>query len=90
MTRLRKKTVTCPNCGMPVGMHIVRSTNTLGGRATDFRPVALGGQPVAQLVHTCPSCGLTGEEQAFAEEVDDRLRELIAENLTPLVRAEPP
>jgi len=82
--------VTCPNCGTSVGMHIVGSTNTLGGRAADFRPIAVGPQPVAQLVHTCPSCGLTGEEEVFAEEVDDRLRELIAENLTPLVRAEPP
>jgi uncharacterized protein (DUF2225 family) len=90
MTRLSKKTVTCPNCGAPVGMHIVRSTNTLGGRATDFRPVVLGRQPLAYLIHTCASCGLTGEERAFSEEVDDRLRELIAENLTPLVRAGPP
>lgn len=90
MTRLSKKTVTCPNCGSPVGIHIVRTTNTLGGRAADFRPVALGAQPLAHLVHTCASCGLTGEERAFSDEVDDRIRELIAERLTPLVRAEPP
>lgn len=71
-------------------MNIVRSTNTLGGRAADFRPIAVGEQPLAHLVHTCPSCGLTGEEDAFFEEVDDRTRELIAERLTPLVRAEAP
>jgi hypothetical protein len=85
-----EKTVTCPNCGAPVEMRIARTTNRLGGRAADFRPVAEGGQPVAQLVHTCPWCGLSGEERAFAEQVDDRLRTLIAQRLTPLVRAEPP
>ena len=90
MTRLIEKTVPCPNCDTPVGMHIVGSTNTLGGRAADFRPVAVGVEPVAHSVHTCPACGLTGEEEVFAEELDERLRELIAENLTPLVRAEPP
>lgn len=87
---MTQKTVTCPSCGVPFGMHIVRTTHPLGGRAADFRPVAEGGQPLAHLVHTCPSCGLTGEERAFAEPVDDPLRALIEERLTPLVRAEPP
>jgi predicted RNA-binding Zn-ribbon protein involved in translation (DUF1610 family) len=90
MTRLSKKSVTCPNCGATVGMHIVRTTNTLGGRTTDFRPVALGGQPLAHLMHTCPSCGMTGEERDFSSAVDDRIRALIAEHLTPSVRAETP
>jgi hypothetical protein len=87
MTTLRQIQLCCPVCETDFRSQAVVSTNSFGGKRTDFHERAAGTQPLPYLVHTCNRCGFTGAERDFAEEaeVTPVLREHVWSELAPVV-----
>ena len=63
------------------------STNSFGGKRTDFHERAAGTQPLPYLIHMCSRCGYSGAERDFTEEaeVSPGLREHVWNELAPQV-----
>ncbi len=76
MTTLQQIELQCPVCETRFRSQAVVSTNSFGGKRTDFHERAAGTQPLPYLVHMCQHCGYTGAERDFTEDAD----------VTPLVR----
>jgi uncharacterized protein len=70
MTTLRNFELTCPTCFNAFSSDAVRSTNALGGKATDIHERAAGTQPLPYSIHTCPNCGYTGGAHDFGDETE--------------------
>ena len=70
MTTLQQIELQCPVCETRFRSQAVVSTNSFGGKRTDFNERAAGTQPLPYLVHTCNRCGYTGAERDFTEEAD--------------------
>src|SRR5213592_4177740 len=68
----------------------VVSTNSFGGKRTDFHERAAGTQPLPYLIHTCNRCGYSGADRDFTEEaeVSPMLREHVWNELTPRLPTE--
>lgn len=50
----------------------------VSGRGSDLCPRPLGRNPLPLLVHTCPTCGFTGDGRAFdPDEEDEQVREWV-------------
>ena len=62
MTTLQQIELQCPVCENRFRSQAVVSTNSFGGKRTDFHERAAGTQPLPYLVHTCNRCGYTGAE----------------------------
>jgi uncharacterized protein len=91
MTTLHQIVLRCPVCERRFLSQAVVSTNSFGGKRTDFHERAAGTQPLPYLVHTCNRCGYTGAERDFSEEaeVTPVLREHVWNELAPVVRRPP-
>lgn len=76
MTTLQQIELQCPVCETRFRSQAVVSTNSFGGKRTDFHERAAGTQPLPYLVHMCQNCGYTGAERDFTDEAD----------VTPIVR----
>ena len=87
MTTLHQIDLKCPVCGIRFWSQAVVSTNSFGGKRTDFHERAAGTQPLPYLVHMCSRCGYTGAERDFTEEADvsPTLREQVWTELAPQV-----
>ena len=85
MTTLQQIELTCPVCESRFRSQAVVSTNSFGGKRTDFHERAAGTQPLPYLVHMCNRCGYTGAERDFTEEADvsPMLREQVWTELAP-------
>ena len=85
MTTLTDIELACPVCEATFHSHAVATTNTLGGKRTDFHTRATGTQPLPYFVHTCVRCGYSGTESDFGEEADvsPMLRERVWSELAP-------
>ena len=85
MTVLQQIDLRCPVCENRFRSQTVVSTNSFGGKRTDFHERAAGTQPLPFLVHTCDSCGYSGAERDFSEEADVSpfLREHVWNELAP-------
>lgn len=85
MTSLQQIELVCPVCDNHFQSRAVVSTNSFGGKRTDFHERAAGTQPLPFLVHTCVACGYTGAERDFSEDSDVTpwLREQVLTVLTP-------
>src|ERR687886_527273 len=85
MTTLRHIELTCPVCSTQFCSQAVSSTNSLGGKRTDFHERAAGPQPLPYLVHLCPHCGFTGTEPDFENEaaISPSLKEHVWDELAP-------
>ena len=70
MTTLRQIQLTCPICSNTFNSQAVLSTNSFGGKRTDFHERAVGAQPLPYFIHTCSKCGYTGSERDFGDEAD--------------------
>ena len=68
MTTLQQIELTCPVCETHFRSQAVVSTNSFGGKRTDFHERAAGTQPLPYLVHMCSHCGYSGSERDFVEE----------------------
>ncbi|MDQ6829183.1 MAG: DUF2225 domain-containing protein [Gemmatimonadota bacterium] len=85
MTTLRHIELTCPICGNQFDSQAVLSTNSFGGKRTDFHECAAGTQPLPYFIHLCSRCGYAGSEKEFSEEADvsPMLKEHIWDELAP-------
>ena len=90
MTTLQQIELHCPICESTFRSQAVVSTNSFGGKRTDFHERAAGTQPLPYLVHTCSRCGYSGAERDFSEEaeVTPMLREHVWNELTPRLPTE--
>lgn len=87
MTTLQEIALRCPVCEGGFHSKAVVSTNSFGGKRTDFHERAAGTQPLPYLIHTCERCGYSGSERDFTEEaeVTPMLRERVWNELAPMV-----
>jgi uncharacterized protein (DUF2225 family) len=86
MTVLESIQLTCPICDAGVASKQVVSTNTLGGKRTDFHERAAGTQPLPYRVHMCPRCGYAGTAEEFTSaDVGPMVREHVWDELAPVV-----
>jgi uncharacterized protein (DUF2225 family) len=87
MTSLQPIDLVCPVCDNHFRSQSVVSTNSFGGKRTDFHERAAGAQPLPYLVHTCTACGFSGVERSFVEgsDVSPQVRSQVLTVLTPLV-----
>jgi len=85
MTTLQQIELTCPVCETRFRSQAVVSTNSFGGKRTDFHERAAGTQPLPYLVHMCSRCGYAGSEKDFTEEAEitPTLREHVWNELAP-------
>src|SRR4051794_40610477 len=70
MTTLQQIELVCPICDTRFRSQTVVSTNSFGGKRTDFHERAAGTQPLPYLVHMCGRCGYSGSERDFTEEAE--------------------
>ena len=86
MTTLQAIELRCPVCETAFRSQAVVSTNSFGGKRTDFHERAAGTQPLPYLIHTCARCGYSGSERDFTEEteVTPILKEQVWNELAPL------
>lgn len=83
MTRLRKTTITCPCCDKKFSSDVIFSTIWSGKVSTDLLRFSMGSRvPVNFLVHTCPECGWSGQEE-HPEPATLEIRSFVRENITP-------
>jgi hypothetical protein len=87
MTTLQQIELRCPICDTTFRSQAVVSTNSFGGKRTDFHERAAGTQPLPYLVHMCNRCGYTGSERDFTDEaeVTPTLKEHVWNELAPLL-----
>ena len=87
MTTLQQIELRCPICDTRFKSQQVISTNSFGGKRTDFHERAAGTQPLPFLVHMCNRCGYSGAERDFTDEaeVTSVLREHVWNELAPQV-----
>src|SRR5215210_5068344 len=87
MTTLRPIELTCPICSNHFNSQAVVSTNSFGGKRTDFHERAAGTQPLPYFIHLCSRCGYAGSERDFGEEaeVSPVLKEHVWDELAPRV-----
>jgi uncharacterized protein (DUF2225 family) len=85
MTTLKHIELTCPICHHCFDSQAVLSTNSFGGKRTDFHERAAGAQPLPYLIHLCSRCGYAGSERDFGEEADvsPMLKEHVWDELAP-------
>ena len=85
MTTLQQIELRCPICDTRFRSQTVVSTNSFGGKRTDFHERAAGTQPLPYLVHMCSRCGYSGAERDFTEEADvsPTLKEHVWNELAP-------
>ena len=85
MTTLQHIELHCPICDSEFRSQAVVSTNSFGGKRTDFHERAAGTQPLPFLVHMCSRCGYSGSERDFSEEADvsPMLKEHVWNELAP-------
>ncbi|GAC1650920.1 MAG: DUF2225 domain-containing protein [Gemmatimonadaceae bacterium] len=87
MTTLQQIDLHCPVCDHGFRSQAVMSTNSFGGKRTDFHERAAGTQPLPYLIHMCSRCGYSGAERDFSEEADvtPLLKEHVWNELAPQV-----
>jgi len=59
MTMLDIKVYNCALCGTEFESDVITSTNTFGGKDSEFRVYAFGLQPLRFILAMCPKCGYT-------------------------------
>ena len=89
MTTLQHIDLHCPICDTQFRSQAVVSTNSFGGKRTDFHERAAGMQPLPFLVHMCNRCGYSGSERDFSDEADvsQLLKEHVWNELAPTLAA---
>ncbi len=85
MTTLKDIALSCPICANQFSSQAVLSTNSFGGKRTDFHERAVGAQPLPFLIHTCSRCGYSGTERDFGDdaEISPMIKEHVWDELAP-------
>jgi len=81
MTTLQQIELRCPVCETRFRSQAVVSTNSFGGKRTDFHERAAGTQPLPYLVHMCGRCGYAGAERDFADEAAAEVSPTVKEHV---------
>lgn len=68
MTTLQQIKLGCPVCETAFYSRTVVSTNSFGGKRTDFHERAVGTQPLPYEIHMCAGCGFAGSERSFSSD----------------------
>lgn len=91
MTTLLNIELGCPVCCKAFSSQTVLPPHTAGRKRTDFHEQTAGVQPLPYLVHTCPTCGYSGDDRDFGREacIDPAIVPHIRDELTPKVAAGP-
>jgi uncharacterized protein (DUF2225 family) len=91
MTTLLHIELACPVCCRTFNSQTVLPTNRPRRKRTDFHEEAIGVQPLPYLVHTCPTCGYSGDDGDFGREarIDPTIVAQVWDQLTPKVAAGP-
>jgi uncharacterized protein (DUF2225 family) len=81
----------CPVCCRTFGSQTVLPPDRPGRKRTDFHEQPTGVQPLPYLVHTCPTCGYSGDDRDFGREarIDPAIATQVWGELTPKVAAGP-
>src|SRR5215469_18796676 len=87
MTTLQQVELMCPICETRFRSQTVVSTNSFGGKRTDFHERAAGTQPLPYLIHTCSRCGYSGADRDFTDgaDVSPILKERVWSELAPAI-----
>jgi uncharacterized protein len=87
MTTLQQVELQCPICETRFRSQSVVSTNSFGGKRTDFHERAAGTQPLPYLIHTCNRCGFSGADRDFSDdaEISPILKERVWNELAPAI-----
>src|SRR5215510_2107125 len=87
MTTLQQVELQCPICDTRFRSQTVVSTNSFGGKRTDFHERAAGTQPLPYLIQTCNRCGYSGADRDFTDEaeVSPVLKERVWNELAPCI-----
>lgn len=87
MTTLQQIELQCPICETHFRSQTVVSTNSFGGKRTDFHERAAGTQPLPYLIHTCSRCGFSGADRDFSDaaDVSPILKERVWSELAPSI-----
>jgi uncharacterized protein len=87
MTTLQQIELQCPICETRFRSQTVVSTNSFGGKRTDFHERAAGTQPLPYLIHTCSRCGYSGADRDFTDgaDVSPILKERVWSELAPAI-----
>jgi len=87
MTTLQQIELQCPICETRFRSQTVVSTNSFGGKRTDFHERAAGTQPLPYLIHTCSRCGYSGADRDFTDgaDVSPILKERVWSELAPSI-----
>lgn len=89
MTVLKVSELVCPVCTEEFKSQSVVSTNSFGGKRTDFHERAAGTQPLPYLVHVCPGCGYAGGERDFKDDVlDSHARSMLRERFDAMPKSQ--
>jgi uncharacterized protein (DUF2225 family) len=90
MTTLQRIQLTCPICSWTFSSQTVVSASLLG-RRTDFHELAAGAQPLPYLVHTCSTCGYSGNVRDFGDDAvpSPALRDHVWGELAPTLPSGP-
>ena len=91
MTTLLNIQLTCPVCSRTFHSHTVLPTELPVRKRTDFHEEPVGMQPLPYLVHTCFTCGYSGDDREFGRDACVK-RDVVAQvwdQLTPRVTAGP-
>lgn len=88
MTTFYDITVNCPCCNENVKIRRLMSTNSLGGKYTDFHEQTIGDAPIPILMNTCPNCGFSGYAKDFESPLDENLKSQICTVISPLCQLE--
>lgn len=89
MTTLQQIELQCPICETRFRSQTVVSTNSFGGKRTDFHERAAGTQPLPYLIHTCSRCGYSGADRDFTDgaDVSPILKERVWSELAPAINS---
>ena len=70
MTTVGRISLICPCCGTEFDGRTIYSTNTFGGKTTDFHGRAVGAEPLHYIISTCTSCGFTDYSGTWPDKAD--------------------
>jgi len=90
MTTFYETQEKCPVCANDVTISHLTSTNYFG-QHSDFHRMTMGFSPLPLLMNTCPQCGYSGSDKAFAEPeaMSSHFKQQIIEKLQPIVISQP-
>jgi uncharacterized protein (DUF2225 family) len=75
----------CPCCDNTFESYELNTESSVLRQTTDFYILSEGTQPIYYSLHTCTSCGYTGEKTDFdGHSIDEKLKQLVCSQISPM------